>query len=143
MKHLYLLSLLLLAAGMIFGCGRTALVVHTPVPIEQKENYRREYTPGGKDAFYYKSYLLIVNASQYKLRIVQNGAELPTSYAPKSEIEIQVKNQVNKDAWYHIRVVAYGPQNQVIGMAEKMFMFNGTGQQQVEQWVLQDWMFEQ
>jgi len=112
------------------------------MPIEQKKDYRQEYTHGGKDVFYYKSYLWIVNASQYKVQIVQNGNEIPTKYPPKEEIEIQIKNQIDKDVRTHILAVAYGPHDQVIGMAERTFVFNGTGQQQVEQWVLRDWMFD-
>lgn len=129
------------AMSLLCGCG--ALVIHPPVPIGQKENYRQEYTPGGKDAFYHNSRLLIVNASQYKIRLVKNGTELPMFYMPRTEGEIKIKNQLYEDVVVHILVVAYSRYGgAVIGTAEREFRFNGTGQQQVEQWVLKDWMFE-
>lgn len=123
------------------GCG--ALVIHPPVPIGQKEDYRQEYTHGGKDSFYHSSRLLIVNASQYKIRLVKNGTELPMFYMPRTEGEIKVKNQLYEDVVVRMLAVAYSRYGgAVIGTAEREFRFNGTGQQQVEQWVLKDWMFE-
>ena len=130
-------------AAMFLLCGCGVLVVHPPVPIGQKEDYRQEYTHGGRDAFYYSSRLLIVNASQYKIRLVKNGTELPMFYLPQTEGEIKIKNRPYEDVVVHMLVVAYSRHGgAVIGTAEREFRFNGTGQQQVEQWVIKDWMFE-
>lgn len=130
-----------LAIGFLSGCSSMQLVIQPPVPLEQKQDYRQEYTYGGKDAFYYKSYLLVVNASQYWVRVVKNGTELPIAYQPKSELEIAATNVLYKDVRMHVLVVAYDRNDRVMGTAEKTFSFSGTGQQQVEQWVLKDWMF--
>lgn len=142
MKTLTWLSVLVIGIVALAGCSGMGLVIKKPTPIELREDYRQEYTYGGKDAFYYKSYLLVVNSSHYKVKIVQDGFELPMFYQPYTEMEIKVKNVLYKDIRTSVVAVAYGHHNQVIGKVEKTFVFNGTGKQQVEQWVLKDWMFD-
>lgn len=128
----------LLGLSFLSGC----VIVRQPVPIDQREDYRQEYTYGGKDVFYHHSYLRVVNASRYAVHIVQDGIEIPTQYRYGNEAEFKVKNRLHADTMTHLLVVAYGRHGQIMGKAEKTFRFNGTGKQQVEQWVLKDWMFE-
>ena len=133
----------LAALCLLCGCGAKKLVIYTAVPVEQKQDYRQEYAHGGTDAFYRNSYLMVVNASQYKIRLVQNGTEIPMFYLPRQEVDINIKNHVHEEEVVHMLAVAYSRYgNRVIGTTEKVFRFNGNGQQQVEQWVLKDWMFE-
>jgi len=135
------LCAVLAALMLLCGCG-AKVIMHIPPPIKSKSDYRQEYTYGGKDAFYHRSYLRIVNASSYRIRIIKDGGEIPALYPPNTEIEIKVNNELYKDVWVHMRVAAFGRHRQYIGMVEKSFIFNGTGKQQVEQWVLRDWMFD-
>ena len=130
------------AVGLVCGgCG--PLVIQTPVPIGQKQDYRQEYTYGGKDAFYYNSRLLIVNASQYKVRLVKNGTELPTFYLPMQEVDIKIPNRPYSEEVANMVAVAYDRyNNRVVGTVERTFTFTGNGKQVVEQWVLKDWMFK-
>ncbi|OGM93652.1 hypothetical protein A2524_03650 [Candidatus Wolfebacteria bacterium RIFOXYD12_FULL_48_21] len=133
----------LAALCLLCGCGVKGVTIYTAVPVEHKQDYRQEYTHGGKNSFYYSSYLMVVNASQYKIRLVQNGTELPMFYLPKQSVDIKIKNHVHGEEVVHMLVVAYSRYgNRVIGTTEKVFRFNGNGQQQVEQWVLKDWMFD-
>ena len=128
---------------LLCGCGVKGVNIYTAVPVEQKQDYRQEYAHGGADAFYRNSYLMVVNASQYKIRLVQNGTELPMFYLPKQEVDLKIKNRLYADEVVTMLVVAYGRySNRVIGTAEKTFRFSGMEKQQVEQWVLRDWMFE-
>ena len=133
------ITVLLAAVTLLSGC---TLIVRQPVPIEQRENYRQEYTiHGGKDTFYCYSRLLIVNATPYQVRIVKNGITLPVAYPPMYEdIDLRIKNVVDEDVVVTVAVVAYGWHGQVMGTVERQFRFNGNGHQQVEQWVIKDWM---
>ncbi|OGM92630.1 hypothetical protein A2333_02965 [Candidatus Wolfebacteria bacterium RIFOXYB2_FULL_49_7] len=133
----------LAAMCLLCGCGVKRLAIYTSVPTWQKQDYRQGYDYDGRGEFYRSSYIMIVNASQYKIRLVQNGVELPMFYLPRQEVDIKVKNRIHADEIVHILVVAYSRYgNRVIGTTEKTFRFNGNGQQQVKQWVLKDWMFE-
>ena len=134
-------AIVLLAAVMLLsGC---TLIVRPPVPIEQRKDYRQEYTiHGGEGTFYPFSRLLIVSAMPYyRVRIVKNGIPLPTLYPPMYDnIDLRIKNVVDEDVLVDIVVVAYGWHGQVIGTVERQFRFNGNGHQQVEQWVIHDYM---
>lgn len=135
------IGVIMVLSVLLYGCENVHWVIRAPVPIEQKQDYRQEYDYGGKDAFYYNSHLLIVNASQYRVRFVRNGAELPMVYLPQTETELLVKNELHRDVRVRILAVAYDRHDRVVGTVEKDFVFNGTGKQQVEQWVLKDWLF--
>lgn len=134
----------LLLGMAIVAQGCAGVRISPPIPIDQRQDFRQENSYGGKGAFYYHSHLLIVNASQYKIRFVMNGRELPMFYYPQQEGDIEVNNRLHETRVVNMIVVAYSQfSNRVAGTAERTFTFNGDGQQIVEQWVVKDWMFAQ
>ncbi|EKD23510.1 MAG: hypothetical protein ACD_81C00231G0002 [uncultured bacterium] len=127
--------------AILSGCSGMQLIITPPVPLEGKQDYSREYAPEGENGFYLHSHLYLVNASQYWVRYVKNGTELPGRNMPKTETELLINNQLRDNVVVSVMAVAYDRRNRVIGTVSKAFLFNGDGKTMVEQWVLRDYMF--
>ncbi|HBI25844.1 TPA: hypothetical protein DDX30_03600 [Candidatus Wolfebacteria bacterium] len=142
MGKLVVVIILTALMGILAGCSGMQLVITPPVPLEGKMDYSRKYSPNGEDKFYLNSHIYLVNASQYKVRYVKNGIELPGAYLPATETELLVKNQAQGNVVVNIVAVAYDRRERVVGTASKVLLLSGDGEIMVEQWVLRDWTFQ-